>query len=273
MKMTESRLEILTQTAAEVRKDIVRMVGVARSGSIDPSLAITDLLVYMYWEELLILPGDLLRFDRDRFLLGMEEGVPALYAVLARRGCFDREDLWHYRRLGATLQPMPEIRRVPGIDAPTVPDGSELSIAAGLASALSIDGVDSRVFCLMDISLCWEEDFIWEAQAAARRKLGNIIQIIVYNVLEGCENAKRSEKKLKEFGWRTVYADGHSFEDMEDVFSKLTWNSESPTAVYVGTKRNRVLCCEPDSAGMTKLVNMEDMVQVLEELEAETNEE
>lgn len=270
--MTADRLEALADIASEVRKDIVRMVGVARSGSIDIAFSITNLLVYIYWEELLIVPDDIRRSDRDRFLLGIEDGVPALYAVLARRGCFGREDLWHYRRLGATLQPLPELHRVPGIDAPTVPNGNELSVAVGLASAIKMDGLDSRVFCLSDITLCDNDDFVREAETAFSRKLNNIVQLIVFRRSpEGLLEVAKCEENLKSSGWRTVFADGHDFTDMERAFSSLSSDGGVPTAVLVGTEPC-LLPSEVNGSGAVKVLNIEDMIQVLEELEAEADE-
>ncbi len=76
-------------------------------------------------EEMLLLAHTPKRNDRDRFILGTEDGVPALYSILARRGYYGREELWNYRRLGAMLQALPDFRRTPGIDAPCVT--SELS--------------------------------------------------------------------------------------------------------------------------------------------------
>ena len=101
--MDDKRIEELKSIAAEVRKDILRMVGLARSGPFETSISAADLLVYLYWEELLLVPAEPRREDRDRFVTDIPAAVPALYAVLARRGFFEREHLWHYRRLGAML--------------------------------------------------------------------------------------------------------------------------------------------------------------------------
>ena len=45
--MEESRIKYLEVVASEIRKDIVKMVGVARSGPLDLPLALSDLLVYL----------------------------------------------------------------------------------------------------------------------------------------------------------------------------------------------------------------------------------
>ena len=116
--MDNKRIEELKSIAAEVRKDVLRMVGLARSGPFETSISAAGLLVYLYWEELLLIPSEPSRRDRDRFITDIPAAIPALYAVLARRGFFEREHLWHYRRLGAMLQALPDFKRTPGIDAP-----------------------------------------------------------------------------------------------------------------------------------------------------------
>ena len=177
--MENTRINELEKIAAEVRKDIVRMVGLARSGLIELPLLISDVLVYLYWEEMLLLAGSPSRKDRDRFVFGAEDGVPALYAILARRGYYEREQLWHYMRLGAMLQALPDFRRIPGIDAPLVTSGTELAIASGLACSLRKEGLGSRVFCFLEEKDCLGKDFMLEAEMCAGYGLDNITLISV----------------------------------------------------------------------------------------------
>ena len=72
-QMDERRIEELKYISSEVRKDILRMVGMARSGPYETPLATASLLVYLYWEELVLIPAEPRRDDRDRFVLGMPE--------------------------------------------------------------------------------------------------------------------------------------------------------------------------------------------------------
>ena len=56
--MDDKRIEELKNISAEVRKDVLRMVGMARSGPYETPLAIASLLVYLYWEELALIPSE-----------------------------------------------------------------------------------------------------------------------------------------------------------------------------------------------------------------------
>lgn len=274
--MNKERIAELTRIASEVRKDIIRMVGVARSGPVDAPLAIADLLVYLYWEELLVLADRQQRNDRDRFLSGSANGTPALYAVLARRGFFEREELWHYKRLGAMLQPLPDFARVPGVDAPCVLSGSELSIAAGIMESLIRSGSESRVYCLVGESDCGNLDFWLEAESIGAKKYGNMILLLVLRKGENAEPypaaAAIYEKKFVEAGWDVNFADGHDFEEMAGTFAGLCEKGQGPKVVFISVKMGKGLSfAELRDAKYSKSLGAQEMDRALEELEAESN--
>lgn len=260
--MEKSRKEELLSLSSEIKKDIVRMVGVAHSGPLEMPLAISELLVYLYWEELLVVADDPSREDRDRVLIGIADGVPALYAALARRGYFEREELWHYRRLGAMLQALPDFRRVPGVDAPCITASSELHVAAALAESLKESTMEARVFCLLDAHTSGTPDFILEVKRAAEKKLGSLIVLFI---LSGQENAAAL---FTEYGWSVFSADGHSFEELEEVFARMPHNDGLPKAVLVDIKNGRgISFVEAEQSKPVGPLSVEDMDQALEELE------
>lgn len=273
--MEITRVNELKQIASEVRKDIVRMVGVARSGPLDFPLLISDILVYLYWEEMLLLAESPKRNDRDRFLLGTENGVPALYSVLAKRGYYDREELWHYRRLGAILQALPDFKRTPGIDAPCLTSGTELSIAAAFAESLDREDFKARVFCLLEEKECASADFLLEATRCGEKNISNIIVIIICKNVEGSsipDLHTSCRKHLSEYGWRTFDMEGCDFASMEKVFNGLNSGSAQPTAAFASVKNGRgITFVDAGSGGTKKTLNTETMDRVLEELEDRSN--
>lgn len=276
--MESKRVEELASIAAEVSKDIVRMVGVARSGPLEMPLGIVDLLVYLYWDELLILPSMPKREDRDRFLLGITAFSPALYAVLARRGYFDREELWHYRRLGAMLQAAPDFKRTPGSDAPCISSASELYIAIPLASSLLSSAVPSqRVFCLCPMSDLEDESFIIEAKRAAAEGISNLVLLIACGESEqAAQDEMDIAKYYRDFvnyGWETSNIDGHNYLDMEKVFANLDWDSNRPKALFIQVQNIKKLSFVESSHLNTQIcMSIEDMDHALEELEGRNSE-
>ena len=93
--MTNLELE---KTANEVRKSIVTAVHSAKAGHPGGSLSTADIFTYLYFEELNIDPKNPKMADRDRFVLSKGHTAPGLYAVLAERGFFPKEDLPYYLR-------------------------------------------------------------------------------------------------------------------------------------------------------------------------------
>lgn len=271
--MEQDRMDFLHSIAGEVSKDIVRMVGVARSGPLALPLVSVDILVYLYWEELVILPSKPKREDRDRLVFGIQDFSPAIYAVLARRGYFDREELWNYRRLGAMLQAAPDFKRTPGIDAPCVGSSPELFLAAPLASSLpSFCDTQPRVVCLSLLSDFEDESFMDEARRIAESEVSNLILVVIYG--ESCglqsthDRAERYMSDLAALGWETSFVDGHNFGEMESVFSSLNNNILSPKAVFVGTRNaSKFSFVRNANTKLQGCMSIEDMDQALEELE------
>lgn len=94
----------LKQVANEVRKGIVTGVHAAKAGHPGGSLGAADIITYLYFEEMNIDPADPKKADRDRFVLSKGHCAPALYAALAERGFFPKEDLPTLRHIGSHLQ-------------------------------------------------------------------------------------------------------------------------------------------------------------------------
>lgn len=239
--MKPERKAFLENTALTVRKDIVRMIGVAKAGHLLSSLSLVDLLVYLYWEAMKVRPGDPSWPDRDRLVLSKGHGCPALYAVLANRGYFDREELWNYRRLGSMLQGHPEYPRTPGVDAPSGSLGMGLGIAGGMALALRLEGRNARVFAILgDGEL--QEGSLWEsAMTAAHWKPGNLVAIVDANgmQMEGpVQRVKDIEPlaaKFDAFGWSAATCDGHDMDSIAEAIDNALSHQEKPSVVLAAT--------------------------------------
>lgn len=254
----------LEEIAKSVRKDVVRMVGNARAGCAPQALSVLDILVYLYEREI-----DL---GKDKLVMGKEYGCPALYALLARKGFFDREALWDFRRLGALLQGHPDGSRTPGIDASAGSPGLALGIANGMAMAAG--AANRRVFCVIgDEEL--QEGALWESVAASsQRKLDSVVLVIDRSggrTEEHLEDARRPDSldaKFQAFGWNAVHADGHDFASLQRAFSLVGEAGGTPSAVIARTKRGKGISIWEDrrSGSVPKLSPLETE-RVLEELD------
>jgi transketolase len=182
--------------------------------------------------------------ERDKFVLSKGHGCPALYAVLADRGFFPREELWTLRKLGSRLQGHPQFG-LPGLEISSGSLGQGLSVAVGFALADRMDGVDARVYCLMGDGET-NEGQVWEAaMTAAHYKLDKLCGIIDFNKLQidgfCCEVKDLGEyrKKWEDFGWHAIEADGHDFEDLEKAFGEARAVKEKPQLIIAHTVKGK----------------------------------
>ena len=264
--MDERRTEELKNISAEVRKDVLRMVGMARSGPYETPLALASLLVYLYWEELVLIPSEPQREDRDRFVIGMPQAVPALYAALARRGFFERDHLWHYRRLGAMLQALPDFRRIPGMDAPCLTVQPSLAMAASLADGLARRSFKPRVVFLVSETAFRSDEFAEEAMRAADEPIPNLFMLVVS---DGGFDASRGACR----GWEAREAAADDFSALEAACGSFDFSSGGPKALFAAARGGSGLSFfDEESADGGHALSLGELDQALEELEVRSNE-
>ena len=266
----------LAEKASEIRRDVVRMIGLARSGRLASSLSIVDILAWLYWDVLSIDPADPWFESRDRFVLSKGRGAPALYATLANRKFFERDELWSYRRLGAMLQGYPQALRIPGVDAPGGGSfGMGLGIANGLAIALRRGRSPCRVFCLAGEEELQEGAF-WEAVIAASRFCLDSICLVIdrYRTKEEAGIPSASDEafceKIRSFGWTAEACDGHDFSSLEGALRLLGQGAGRPKCLLARTRLGKgVSFLEGDSSGESEVLDRERVDKALRELEKE----
>ena len=86
-------IDSLNKKCNYIRKLIVDEIGELGVGHIGGSLSIVEALVYLYYHAMNIDPKNPDMEGRDRFILSKGHAGPALYAVLADKGYFDKEEL------------------------------------------------------------------------------------------------------------------------------------------------------------------------------------
>lgn len=131
--------QMLKEQARKIRKDIVAMIGQAKSGHPGGSLSAAEIVTYLYFEEMKIDPANPKWEERDRFVLSKGHAAPVLYAALANKGYFPTEELATLRKIGSHLQGHPDMNKVPGVDMSTGSLGTGISAAVGMALALQMD--------------------------------------------------------------------------------------------------------------------------------------
>ncbi|MBR2779450.1 MAG: transketolase [Firmicutes bacterium] len=265
--------EMLKEKARDVRIDIIRQVHAAASGHPGGSLSAADLVTYLFFQEMNIDPADPDRKIRDRFVLSKGHAAPALYAVLAERGFFPKEELLNLRKIGSMLQGHPDKKKVPGVDMSTGSLGQGISAAVGMALADKIDGTGSRVYALLGDGEI-QEGLVWEAaMSAAHYKLDNLTAIVDWNGLQidgpNDEVMKVTpiDEKFAAFGWDVQMIDGHDLEQIEAALQKARTVEGKPQVIVAKTVKGKGVSFMENEAGWHgKAPNDEQAKQAVEEL-------
>ena len=272
----------LERRANDMRADIVRMIAEAGSGHPGGSLSCADLLAALYF-------GGVLEHDplnpqwegRDRFILAKGHAAPALYAVLAQAGYFPREELATLRKLGSRLQGHPDSNQVPGVEVSTGSLGQGLSVAAGAAAGLKLDGAPQTVFALLGDGEC-QEGQVWEAAMfAAHRKLDNLVAIVDRNGLQidgrTCDVCDPGDlgAKFAAFGWDVDEVDGHDLDALVAVLGAAKAGRDGrPHAVIARTVKGKGVPFMENEAGWHgKAPNAEQAAEALAALEGDAGKE
>ncbi len=117
MKITD--IEELKNIANKVRIGIIEEVYNAKSGHPGGSLSVADILTVLYFNQMNIDENNPKAKSRDRLVLSKGHVAPALYAVLAEKGYFGKDELKKLRKVDGMLQGHPDMNKIPGIDMST----------------------------------------------------------------------------------------------------------------------------------------------------------
>ena len=231
----------LAKVANEVRKGVVTAVHAAKSGHPGGSLGAADIMTYLYFEEMNVDPADPRKADRDRFVLSKGHCAPGLYAVLAERGFFPKEDLETLRHIGSHLQGHPNMNTVPGVDMSTGSLGQGVSAACGMALGAKHAGSAVNVYAILGDGEV-EEGECWEAfMFAAHYGLSNLCVMLDRNHLqidgttETVMNSAPLEDKLRAFNFNVVTINGHDFDQIESAVQAFHAETEKPTCIILDT--------------------------------------
>ncbi|MEG1556148.1 MAG: transketolase [Bacteroidales bacterium] len=217
----------LQDIAAQVRRDIIRMVHDAKSGHPGGSLGCADFLTALYFE---IMDIDPTKFSKsgtgeDLFFLSNGHITPVLYSVMARRGFFPIKELATFRKMGTRLQGHPTpVEKIPGIRIASGSLGQGVSVAIGAALAKKTNHDPKLVFALTgDGEL--QEGQLWEAfMFAAANKVDNLIVTVDHNKkqIDGSTdtvcNLGNLKDKFEAFGWDVLEMNGN---DMHETVRTL----------------------------------------------------
>ena len=260
-------ISFLKEKAKEIRKSIVSMITEAKSGHPGGSLSATDILTALYFSEMNVDPANPKMEGRDRFVLSKGHAAPAIYATLAEKGYFSKDELMTLRKFGSRLQGHPDMKKLPGIEISTGSLGQGLSVANGMALNAKIFDENYRTYVVLGDGEI-QEGQIWEAaMTAAHYKLDNLCAFLDSNNLQIDGNVSEImgveplDKKWEAFGWNVIKIDGHNFEEILSALEKAKECKDKPTMILAKTIKGKGV------SFMENVCGFHGVAPTLEELE------
>lgn len=252
--LSNEKLEFLKEKARQIRIEIIKSITEANSGHPGGSLSAADIITLLFFEEMNVDPKHPKKADRDRLVLSKGHCAPALYATLAEKGYFPKEELNHLRQVNHMLQGHPDMKHTPGVDMTTGSLGQGFSAACGMALTAKIDKADWYTYAILGDGEI-EEGQIWEAAMyAAHYHLDNLIAFVDNNGLQidGQITQVMSSlpilEKFTAFGWHTIEVNGHDMNELHRAIMEAKEVKEKPTMIVMKTIKGKGIPAIEDKA-------------------------
>ena len=243
--VSQPELQRMRKLCVDTRRDILEEVHAAGSGHVGGALSIVEILVALYFSEMNIRTSQPEWGERDRFVLSKGHASAALYAILAERGFFSKEELLTFGAPGSNLQKHVDMHRVPGVDVSTGSLGLGLSMAVGMALADRVDGLNRRVYCILGDGET-QEGSVWEAAMAASHF--NLDRLTVFVDKNGLQvdgavqeimNVEPLGKRWLSFGWHVQTIDGNNLVSILRSLDRSRSNHGKPHLILAQTIKGK----------------------------------
>ena len=264
----------LAVLAYELREDVVDMIVEGGAGHIGGDMSVMEILTELYFDQMNISPQNMDDPKRDKFVMSKGHSVEAYYAVLARKGFFDiQEVIAQFSKFGSKYIGHPN-NKLPGIEMNSGSLGHGLPVCVGMALAGKMDGQDYRVYTVMgDGELA--EGSVWEgAMAAGHYKLDNLCAVVDRNRLQISGNTEDVmahddlHERFRAFGWHVIdVADGNDITQLKDAFEEAKTTKGKPTVLIANTVKGKGSpVMENKAPWHHKVPNAEELAQVKQDL-------
>lgn len=259
-----------------LRRDVVEMVYRSGDGHPGPCMSAADMIAVLYFHVMRLDPENPGWEDRDRFILSKGHACPVMYAALARRGFFPREELFTLRMLNSRLQGHPVAGKPPGVDATAGSLGNGVSQGLGMAMAARMLKRDYRVYVMTgDGEL--SEGLIWEAALAAGHLRAAALTVVVDNnhyqsggTIDAVSGTYPIDKKWEAFGWQVLSVDGHDISAFVSALAEARRETVRPSVIVARTLKGRgVSFMVGDNSWHKRTFTGEEYRRAIRELEQE----
>jgi len=259
--------------AAEIRIALLEEMKDRGFGHIGGSLSICDLLAVLYGKVMNYKVEDPKWADRDKLVCSKGHAGPAVYATLALKGFFPKEELATLNRPGTKLPSHCDKNKTVGVDCTTGSLGQGTSQAVGMALGDKLKGRPSRTFLIVgdgeiNEGQCWEA-----AMFTAAKNVNNLVWIVDDNKkqLDGPTAdilpAGDLRAKFESFGFDAVRVPGN---DIEALYNALTKEADKPVAIIMDNiKGSGVKAIEETASNHSMTVGAEVWDSYIEAVKAD----
>ncbi len=238
--------EFFTAKSREIRRLTVASIGDLGVGHLGGCLSVVDVLTVLYYAVMNVDPKNPQMEGRDRLVLSKGHAGPALYAILADKGYFPKEELFTLNRVGTSLPSHCDMLRTPGVDMTTGALGQGLSCAVGMALGSKLKRDGATIYAIIGDGES-QEGQIWEAAMYASHKgLDNLIAFTDCNKLqidgatEEINGLEDLAAKWESFGWFVQRIDGHDHLAILEAITKAKGHGQGkPSMIILDTVKGR----------------------------------
>ena len=248
--MTNKELE---KFALEIREATVECIKSRGFGHIGGSLSVCDALAVLYGDIMNVDPKDPKKADRDKFVCSKGHAGPAVYATLALKGYFPKEDLLTLNQPGTNFPSHCDMNKTIGVDMTTGSLGQGTSEAVGLALGDKLQGRNCTTYLMVGDGEA-DEGQVWEAAMfTAAKNLTNLVWLIDWNKkqLDGYVTDILDpfdfEEKFRAFGFDACTVDGNDVAQLKEALSKKA--GDKPRAIILDTVKGKGVKEVEEAAG------------------------
>lgn len=239
--MNHNEMKELAIFAKEIQIETIKAITEFGMGHVGGALSMAHCLAVLYGKQMKIDSNNPYWEERDWFVLSKGHCGPALYATLALKGFFSKEELKTINRPGTNLPSHCDRNKTPGIDMTTGSLGQGGSCAAGIAQGHKISGRNNYTYLMMGDGEC-QEGQVWEmALFAAHQQLDHLIAFVDRNKLqldgfvEDINALGDLKQKFTDFNWHTQEVNGHDVAAINQAIENAKANRNSPSMIILDT--------------------------------------
>jgi len=241
-KTMQKEIKKLQLQAEDIRKNVIKMIFLARGGHMGGSLSSIEIETALYFHVMNIDPKNPKMPDRDRFILSKGHSVEALYAVLEAKGFISSKLVDTYGQFNSLLAGHPT-KKTPGVELNSGALGHGLSVGVGMSIGAKMSKKNFKTYVLMGDGEQGEGSIYEAAVSASHYKLDNLVAMIDRNTLqisgktETIMALEPLRARWEAFGWEVIDVKGNDMEDICKTFDNIDYSNSKPKLIISHTTK------------------------------------